>query len=191
MPRWHCQQSRPNLRSKVRCCDLLPITRRTYRRALHDGRRPGAFLGKRRYAARRHAPRAGLPDLASKVRIRPYQGHRKTTPPIPEADVRRAVCWRLSAPVERSGRGYIQSTAEHSVLYLIHFSEATEPHRPGRDSHGRLGSSLAAVADSIHVQGTTTRATVFTGPARQSYSFSRTLHYRGVPGSGTTSMLML
>jgi hypothetical protein len=46
-------------------------------------------------------------------------GHRRTTPPIPEAVVRRAVCWRLSAPVERSGRGHIQSTAEHSVLYLI------------------------------------------------------------------------
>ena len=103
-------------------------------------------------------------------------GHRRTTPPIPEAVVRRAVCWRLSAPVERSGRGHIQSTAEHSVLYLIHLSEATEPHRPGRDLHGRLGPSLAAVADRIH-------ATVFTGPARESYSFSRTLHYRGVPGS--------
>ena len=46
-------------------------------------------------------------------------GHRRTTTPIPEAVVRRAVCWRLSAPVERSGRGHIQSTAEHSVLYLI------------------------------------------------------------------------
>ena len=67
--------------------------------------------------------------------------------------LRRAVCWRLSAPVERSGRGYIQSTSEHSVLYLTHLSEATEPHRPGRDLHGRLGPSLAAVADRIHVSG--------------------------------------
>ena len=39
------------------------------------------------------------------------------------------------------------------MLYLIHFSEATEPRRPGRDLHGRLESSLAAVADRIHAPG--------------------------------------
>ena len=39
-------------------------------------------------------------------------------------------------PVECSGRGCIQSTAEQSVLYLIYFSEATEPRHPGRDLRG-------------------------------------------------------
>jgi hypothetical protein len=106
---------------------------------LHDHSARADSIGALRQLVRPTPPMATLP------------GHRRTTPPIPEADVRRAVCWRLSAPVERSGRGYIQSTAEHSVLYLIHFSEATEPRRPGRDLHGRLGSSLAAVADRIHV----------------------------------------
>ena len=48
--------------------------------------------------------------------------------------------------------------AERVILSIgtkkgVFVAEATKPRRPGRDLHGRLGSSLAAVADRIHVSG--------------------------------------